>query len=94
MYVGVAGYVYKQVSCDSGSGDHVGCFESQVVGIGPQVGYLFPVGNMQGYLGVKAYGEFAAEHRPSGWNAWLTFAITPGEPSAPASTPMTGLSKG
>ena len=26
--VGLVGYVYKQLSCDSGSGDHVGCFES------------------------------------------------------------------
>jgi len=24
--------------------------KSQVVGVGPQIGYLFPVGGMQGYL--------------------------------------------
>jgi hypothetical protein len=45
--------------------------------VGPQVGYIFPVGNMQGYLNLKAYGEFDAANRPSGWNAWLTFAISP-----------------
>ena len=33
--VGVVGYWYNQLSCDSGSGDRVGCFESRVVGIGP-----------------------------------------------------------
>ena len=27
-----------------------GRFRSRVVGVGPQFGYLFPVGNMQGYL--------------------------------------------
>jgi hypothetical protein len=27
---------------------------------------------MQGYFNIKAYGEFAAENRPAGWNAWLT----------------------
>jgi hypothetical protein len=32
---------------------------------------------MQGYLNLKAYGEFDAANRPSGWNAWLTFAISP-----------------
>lgn len=43
----------------------------------PQVGYLFPVGDMQGYLNLKGYFEFDAAHRPEGWNAWLTFALSP-----------------
>jgi hypothetical protein len=79
------GYVYKEIGCDSGSGDRVGCFQSQVVGIGPQLTFLFPVGNMQGYLNLKGYKEFAAQNRPDGWNAWLTFAISPAAPS-PASS--------
>jgi len=32
---------------------------------------------MQGYLNLKGYKEFGAEHRAEGWNAWLTFAISP-----------------
>ena len=47
--VGLVGYVYKEIGCDSGSGDRVGCFQSQVVGVGPQLGFIFPVGDMQGY---------------------------------------------
>jgi len=90
VFVGPVGYLYDQLSCDSGSGDRVGCFESRVVGLGPQIGYLFPIGNMQGYLNLKAYGEFDAAARPSGWNAWLTFAISPAAPSA--STPPTARS--
>jgi hypothetical protein len=39
VLAGLVGYVYKQISCDSGTGDRVGCFESQVVGIGPQIGF-------------------------------------------------------
>ena len=35
---------------------------------------------MQGYLNLKGYCEFAAENRPEGWNAWVTFAISPAEP--------------
>ena len=77
----VTGYVYKEVGCDSGSGDRLGCFQSQVAGIGPQLTFLFPVGNMQGYLNLKAYKEFDAQNRPDGWNAWLTFAISPAAPS-------------
>jgi hypothetical protein len=87
VQIGLVGYVYKEIGCDSGSGDRVGCFQSQVVGIGPQIGYLFPVGNMQGYLNFKAYKEFAAENRPDGWNAWVTFSISPAAP--PAAPPPT-----
>jgi hypothetical protein len=86
VMVGLVGYVYKEIGCDSGSGDRVGCFQSQVVGVGPQIGFLFPVGDMQGYLNLKAYGEFAAENRPKGWNAWVTFAISPPAPAPPPTT--------
>jgi hypothetical protein len=89
LLVGAVGYVYDQVSGDSGSGDRVGPFESRVIGVGPQVGYIFPLGDMQGYLNLKGYGEFDAHDRPSGFNVWLTFAISPAAPmqSAPK-TPM------
>jgi hypothetical protein len=86
VMVGLVGYVYKELGCDSGPGDRVGCFQSQVVSIGPQIGFLFPVGDMQGYLNLKAYGEFAAENRPSGWNTWVTFSISPPAPGAPPTT--------
>jgi hypothetical protein len=79
--VGLVGYVYKEIGCDSGSGDRVGCFQSQVVGVGPQLGFLFPVGDLQGYLNLKGYKEFAAENRPDGWNTWVTFTISPAAPT-------------
>jgi hypothetical protein len=82
--VGLVGYVYDQLSCDSGSGNRVGCFESRVVGIGPQIGYIIPMGEVQGYLNLKAYGEFDNAHRPDGFNVWLTFAVSPSPPT-PAS---------
>jgi hypothetical protein len=75
--VGLVGYAYRQITPDSGSGDRVGAFESQVFGVGPQIGYVFPVGHYQGYLNLKAYKEFGALHRPEGTNVWLTLAISP-----------------
>lgn len=84
--IGLVGYLYQEIGCDSGSGDRVGCFQSRVAGVGPQVGYIFPVGDMQGYLNLKAYGEFAAENRPSGWNVWLTFNLQPTAPTPPTSS--------
>jgi hypothetical protein len=83
LQVGLVGYLYNQLSCDSGSGDRVGCFESRVAGIGPQIGYVIPLSKeWQGYLNLKGYWEFAAQNRPDGWNTWLTFAISPAAPSA------------
>jgi hypothetical protein len=89
--IGLVGYLYNQISCDSGSGDRVGCFESRVAGIGPQIGYVFPISEQyQGYLNLKGYKEFAAANRPDGWNLWLTFAISPAAKGAPppSSRPM------
>ena len=84
--VGLVGYLYQELGCDSGSGDRVGCFRSRVVGVGPQVGYIFPLGDkLQGYLNLKAYGEFANENRPAGWNLWLTFNVSPAAPTPPTS---------
>jgi len=86
--VGLVGYLYQELGCDSGSGDRVGCFQSRVVGVGPQVGYIFPVGdNLQGYLNLKAYGEFANENRPAGWNLWLTFNLQPAAAPPTSSRP-------
>ena len=92
LLVGVVGYAYKQIGCDSGTGDLVGCFQSQVLGIGPQIGYIFPIAGLQGYLNLKAYGEFGGSDRPSGWNAWLTFAISPAPPT-PAGPPRSMITK-
>jgi hypothetical protein len=82
LQVGLVGYFYEQITPDTGSGDRVGSFESRVIGIGPQLGFIFPVRDMQGYLNLKGYKEFAAEHRPDGWNTWLTFVLSPAPPKA------------
>jgi hypothetical protein len=89
--VGAVGYVYNQLSADSGSAPILGAVESRVAGVGPQAGYLFPVGNMQGYLNFKSYFEFDSHDRPSGWNSWLTFSISPAAP--PAATPSPSSSR-
>jgi len=91
VQVGLVGYAYKDIGCDSGSGNHVGCFQSQVFGIGPQFGYVFPLSQgLQGYINVKGYGEFGNSARPAGWNTWLTFVISPAAaPPPPVSRMIT-----
>jgi len=91
--VGLVGYVYKEIGCDSGSGDRVGCFQSQVVGLGPQLGFVIPLSTTtQGYLNVKGYKEFAAQNRPDGWNTWVTFVISPAE-QTPSTAPRRMIAK-
>jgi hypothetical protein len=92
LHVGLVGYAYQQLTGDSGAGATLGDFRSRVFGIGPQIGYLFPVGNMQGYLNLKGYGEFGGEHRAEGWSLWLTFAISPAEQTAPTPPPTRRMS--
>ena len=82
VFIGVAGYAYQQITDDSGQNPILGGFRSRVLGIGPQIGYTFPLGDMQGFLGLRGYGDFDAANRAPGWSTWLTFAISPAEPTA------------
>lgn len=88
VHIGLVGYVYQQLTADSGQAPILGDFKSRVLGIGPQIGFIFPVGNMQGYLNLKGYWEFAAENRPEGWNAWVTFQISPAAAQPPPQSTM------
>src|SRR6266702_8010795 len=81
-FIGLVGYAYQQVSNDTGGLPALGGFRSRVLGIGPQFGYIFPIVDMQGYVNIKGYGELDAANRPSGWNTWLTFAISPAAPES------------
>jgi len=82
IFVGFVGYAYQQVTDDFGQHPILGGFQSRVIGVGPQIGFLFPVGDMQGFLNLKGYGEFDQANRPAGWNTWLTFSISPMAPTS------------
>lgn len=82
VQIGLVGYLYNQASCDGGSGDRVGCFQSRVASAGAQLGYTIPMGDLEANVNVKAYKEFAAANRPEGWNLWLTYALSPADPAA------------
>ena len=77
--VGIAGYVYYQLTADSGSGDRVGAFKSQVAAIGPQIGYLFNIGKKQAYINLRAYKEFWAQNRVEGYAMISTISIPLGK---------------
>jgi hypothetical protein len=77
VQIGAVGYVYQQLTADRGAARFLGENLSRVAGVGPQIGFIFPVGSLQGYLNFKGYGEFAAENRAAGWSAWVTLAVSP-----------------
>ncbi|MHC2252166.1 hypothetical protein ACVILK_001858 [Bradyrhizobium embrapense] len=90
IHVGVAGYYFQQITGDSGAGAKLGDFKGRVAGIGPQVGFIFPVAEgYQGYLNLRGYKDFAAENRPEGWTGWVTFQLSPAAPeAAPTAKPI------
>ena len=84
--IGLVGYVYDEIGCDSGSGDRVGCFKSRVVRVGPQVGFITISTTTQAYLNLKGYREFDNANRPDGWNTWVTFVLSPAQQTPSASS--------
>ena len=88
LEVGLVGYFYNQITGDGGTGDKVGPFMSRVTGIGPQFSFFFPIAGLQGSLNLKTYKEFDAQYRPDGWNAWITFSISPSTPMSTPARPM------
>lgn len=77
--VGIAGYVYYQLTGDSGSGDKVGAFKSQIAAIGPQIGYVFNIGKNQAYINLRTYKEFWAKNRVEGNATIATISIPLGK---------------
>jgi hypothetical protein len=89
VHVGIAGYYFQQVTADSGPGAKLGAFQGMAVGLGPQIGFLFPVGNMQGYLNIKGLADLETENRPKGWSTWVSFVLSPKAPEPPPSATPT-----
>ncbi|MBU3594838.1 transporter [Polynucleobacter sp. 86C-FISCH] len=77
--VGIAGYVYYQLTADSGSGDNVGAFKSRVAAVGPQIGYLFKMNGNQAYINLRAYKEYWAQNRVEGYAAIATISLPLGK---------------
>jgi hypothetical protein len=89
VHVGLVGYFFQQISPDSGLGAKLGAFEGRVLGIGPQIGFMFPLGeHYSGYMNLRAYKDFAAENRPEGYSAWVEFIISPAAEKKESAEPL------
>jgi hypothetical protein len=77
--VGLAGYLYYQLTGDSGSGAKLGPFKSRVAALGPEVGYAFKFGGLPAYANLRAYYEFWAQNRVSGYSVFATLVLPLGK---------------
>jgi hypothetical protein len=94
LHIGAVGYAYNQLTGDSGASPALGGFRSRVAGVGPQIGFFFPVADRGGYLNLRGYYEFDAKNRLEGWTTYVTFSLEaaerkPGEsrPARPTTLP-------
>jgi hypothetical protein len=72
--LGAAGYVYYQLTGDSGSGAVLGPFKSRVAALGPELAYQATTGS-QWYASVRAYFEFWAKNRFEGYAIFATLNL-------------------
>jgi hypothetical protein len=66
LAVGATGFVYQQLTGDSGPGAINGPYIGRAIAIGPSIGYTFNVNGRQLALAGRWYREFAVENRPRG----------------------------
>jgi hypothetical protein len=71
--VGLAGYVYWQLTGDSGSGATLGPFKSKVAAVGPQGGLTLNAAGASANL--RGYWEFWAENRIKGFVVYATVTL-------------------
>ncbi len=83
--VGVAGYVYGQLSGDSGPVPSYDGLKSSIASIGPEIGYSFTVNDQPAYINLRGYWEFAAKNRVEGTSVFATFSIPLGRKTSEAS---------
>jgi hypothetical protein len=73
--LGAAGFFYRQLTPDRGQPAALGSFESQTMGIGPQIGYNFKAGGATIFTNLRAYAEFDTKNRVPGGSAFLTINL-------------------
>jgi hypothetical protein len=69
--VGLEGWYFQQVSCDSGAGATLGCFKGRTAGIGPVLGYIQPIGQDKLIFEAKWLPELDTKNRLKGDYVWL-----------------------
>ena len=70
LTLGAEGFYFDQMTCDSGEGAALGCFEGKTVGVGPVLGYIVPMGQRTLIMEFKWLPELNVEKRVEGDYLW------------------------
>ena len=73
--VGIAGYVYNQITSDSGASPLANGIKSAIAAVGPEIGYSFTMNKQAAYINLRGYWEFAAKHRVEGAATFVTLSL-------------------
>lgn len=73
--VGAEGFMYQQISADSGSGATLGDFEGHTVGVGPVVSYAHKIGEANLAGEVKWLPEVDTQNRLKGSYVWVKLGV-------------------
>lgn len=71
MTLGLEGFYFDQLTCDSGAGAVLGCFKGMTAGLGPELGYIKPLGKDTLILELKWLTEMDVRNRVEGDYLWL-----------------------
>jgi hypothetical protein len=73
--VGLVGYVYHQLTADSGAGAAWGPFYSSATSLGAQVGRTFTLGGTPVNVNVRGYYDLQADHRAQSYTLYVVASI-------------------
>jgi hypothetical protein len=73
--VGVNGFLYQQITGDSGSGARLGDFEGRTAGVGPVVSFVTKIGDAELAAEVKWLPELNVERRLKGDIIWFKLGV-------------------
>lgn len=84
VHAGLVGYLYQQVTGDSGTGARFGEFKGTAIAFGPQIGFFFPaMEGYTGYLNLRGYADIYTENRPMNVTFMATLSFTPAAAEQP-----------
>lgn len=73
--LGLAGYIYQQVTADSGSGARLGAFRGQTIALGPCLAFEGKLGGYAVGLNARYYNELKVKNRFDGQAFFLTLSL-------------------
>jgi hypothetical protein len=66
LYAGAAGFIFRQLTADSGPGAIYGAYIGRAFAVGPSIGYAIKIDGQELDIGARWYREFGVENRPRG----------------------------